>query len=594
MVPENLVLLPVVPGIAEYSARVREEILKRAGSDFIIAVDLPKGYEKMVIDAVKDLPEVSIILDELGRGIPIIPTSGQIEAVRSFLEHGLDLMFIAPNFPVIGNVDDYRYFASLCTEHGIRNVLEDPEKFGIQPGDIIGSWNDMMRREPPELRFCHAAGEPLSLQIPPYLPGSVSAYRTTRLRFMAQQVDQLLSDGHVVLLVHDWRDRSGIIHHLGEEGAAGDFGAGLSTWCLKICEEDIPLLTPEIPYIMYLYEVYRDSGVDREDWIRSIYCGTDYPLPVSAARRVYRYSRALAVTDGEAYPDLYNLVAAAKYAFNDSYACKVYDLARSYPPARNTSPDARIGQTIGFDQREISSSRCLALLPPLLAVEIPSINERITRDRRRTKWYSRWTRTDESYQAERDFIAYLGTRYTALSPSDEDFTAHEYRCGLCEGFDIRETVRNRATGVPYVREKALVNTAAYVLDYRGVNRKTEGTRFPDPIFLDKYYAWIGLTQSSRYHYDSGVMVGFSNLGFSPTLIFTNLDSSKPLMSSVGIALKYAKNVFVFTDVPQEIVCRQRDLSRLKILSFGTIPRHVSEKMRSFDIIGYRHDDRPGD
>jgi hypothetical protein len=594
MVPEHLISLPVVPGIAEYSARVREEILSRAGSDFIIAVDLPQGYEKLVMDAAKSLPEISMILDELGRGIPVIPTSGQIEAVRSYLEHGLDLRFIAPGFPVIGNIDDYRYFASLCTEHGIRKVLEDPDKFGIQPGDIIGSWKDMMRRDTPELRFRHVAGEPLSLQIPPYLPDSVSAYRKTRLRFMAREVDQLLSGGHDVLLVHDWRDSSGIIHHLGEEGAAGDFGAGPSTRCLKICEEDVPLLTPEIPYIMYLYEVFRDSGVDREDWIRSICCGTGYPLPASAAKRVLRYCRALAVTDGEAYPDMYNLVAAAKYAFNDLYAFGVYDLARSYPPARNTSPDARIGRTIGFDHREIESSRSLVLIPPLLAVEIPPINERIVRDRRRTRWYSRWTRSDDSYHAEREFIAYVGTRYTALGQSDEDFTAHEYRCGLCEGFDIRETIRNRATGMPYVREKALVNTAAYVLDYRPVNGQLGGERFFSHVFLDKYYAWIGFACSRGYHYDAGIMVGFSGLGFSPTLIFDRLDRSNPLASSVGTALKYAKNVFVFTDAPQEIVCRQRDLSRLKVLPFGTLPRHVSEKMMSFDIVGYRHDDRPGD
>ncbi len=104
--PERIFPLHYVPGIAEYASQVRDEIRKRAGSDFLIAVDLPAGYEAMVIDAVQKLPEVSIIVDEIGKGIPVIPTSPPVEAVRSYQEQGLDLGFIAPSLPVVGNSDE--------------------------------------------------------------------------------------------------------------------------------------------------------------------------------------------------------------------------------------------------------------------------------------------------------------------------------------------------------------------------------------------------------------------------------------------------------------------------------------------------------
>ena len=136
----KLCIIPYIPGYAEYAARVRDEILKRKGSDFIIAVDLPRGLESQVIEATKKLPEASVIVDRLNRGIPILPTSAPIEAVRSYLEYGTDLQFIDTSLPVIGNMDDYQLFANSCILHGIEEVLQKPEQFGIPEKDITKSW----------------------------------------------------------------------------------------------------------------------------------------------------------------------------------------------------------------------------------------------------------------------------------------------------------------------------------------------------------------------------------------------------------------------------------------------------------------------
>jgi hypothetical protein len=130
---EKLHILPYVPGIAEYAAQVRKEILERKDSDFILAIDLPHGLENEVMTAVKTLPKVSVIVDKLLRGIPIIPTSAPIEAVRSFQDSGIEMQFIDTSLPVTGNLDDYRYFTDQCRLSGVETVLKNAEYYGISP-----------------------------------------------------------------------------------------------------------------------------------------------------------------------------------------------------------------------------------------------------------------------------------------------------------------------------------------------------------------------------------------------------------------------------------------------------------------------------
>jgi len=128
---KNLHVIPYIPGIAEYAALVREELNKRKDSDFLIAVDLPHGLESQVVTATKSLPQVSVIVDQLFRGIPIIPTSAPIEAVRSFGETGTDVRFIDTTLPVTGNLDDYRYFIDQCRLSGVGEVIKNAKSHGI-------------------------------------------------------------------------------------------------------------------------------------------------------------------------------------------------------------------------------------------------------------------------------------------------------------------------------------------------------------------------------------------------------------------------------------------------------------------------------
>ena len=91
----KLITFPYVKGVAEYALRIQEKIIDLEGEDFILAVDLPDGLEKEIKNAIKKLPRISLIVDEMGRAIPIIPTDAAIEAVRSSQELGFKIRFLS-------------------------------------------------------------------------------------------------------------------------------------------------------------------------------------------------------------------------------------------------------------------------------------------------------------------------------------------------------------------------------------------------------------------------------------------------------------------------------------------------------------------
>jgi hypothetical protein len=90
------------------------------------------------------------------------------------------------------------------------------------------------------------------------------------------------------------------------------------------------------------------------------------------------------------------------------------------------------------------------------------------------------------------------------------------------------------------------------------------------------------------------MTAFGKLDLSPTRIFTKIDSSSPLASSVVVALKYTKNLFVFTDSPEEVKVPVGTQGRVKVYPCDIIPPSIYNLMSEFDITGPRYDDRPGD
>jgi len=609
---DNLQIIPYIPTIAEYAAQVREEILRRKGDDFIIAVDLPAGLEARVLEATRRLPEASVVIDPLMRGIPIIPTSAPIEAVRSYLEYGIECRFIDASLPVLGNREDYQHFIQLSRLFGIEKILSDPEAYGVNIEDLFKARIDDALKEQQGFPFFHLPGVTESFGYPEYDPDKATTYLQTRLQCMARHLQELLDTEMDVLFVCSGSLYHGVLHYLEEDLPAIDDSYIVPTRICSVNEADIYQITREIPFLMYLYDLYRDTPVERERWIQSLYCGTEMEnLPADIVDSAIDCAHKLALTDRQIFPDMYNLVAAAKYTGGDDFAMEVFARAQSYPPNHTTEGECIIQPILDYNFTNLANSRSLTLRSSLFntSSRITSLHERLI-PRKNFRGYVRWTRTPESIQAELEFMRYMTRKYVALEPSKEEYTVEEFSCGFGEGFDVKETLRNGMGDRLFVRSATLENAACYVIDYRepqssagtrivhtavSIRVLEGGTRpFIDTIFLDRNYPWVGVTRCTGRHYDSTVMVAFNRLDCPPTQIFNGLMARQPLTSAVQLATRYAKYAFIFTDNPQELEDVPIDPGRAKILPRGAIPAAVLRKMAQFDIVSCRYDDRRGD
>ena len=499
-IPRNLTLLPYVPDLAEYAVQVRSEITRRQKSDFIIAVDLPRGLENQVLAASKCLPEVSIVLDELNRAIPILPTSAPIEAVRSFQEYGFDLNFIDASLPVTGSTAEYQAFIRLCQQFGAANVVRNPDLYGLPAKEIFSSWLSTWVDQKVTPVYAHSPVITGSACIPGYHPDEASPYFRTRLQCMSGNVRKLLDEGTEVLLVCAQNHVAGILHYLGQDLPDIDDSFHVPARRCSIKQDDVLGITLEVPYFMYLYNLYRDEVLNREQWIREMYAdateGKSFPDKV---RSILKYAYNLALADSDIFPDFYNLVASAKFVVDDDYAIKVHDKARSYPPNEDTISDFRVKKMYDYNFIPLGNQRSLTLKSKILDP-----------DKRRNDWvrgsesspkkgsYTRFTRTDESLQNEREFMKYMTTRFTAYQPSKENCDPHRFACGLSEGIDIRETLRQGYPRKLYIREPVREMCACYIMDYRDEQEiaSQEDLWYYGAFFFDKNYEWIGIGDHS--------------------------------------------------------------------------------------------------
>ena len=613
--PPNLHIIPYRQGIAEYAALVRKEIHERKDTDVVLAVDLPHGLEKEVMAAVKALPRASIVVDQLFRGIPVIPTSAPIEAVRSFQETGVDLKFIDTSLPVTGNLDDYRYFIDQCRLSGVTTVIKNAEYYGISPDDLLKSWIDTLQSGESDNGFCHLPERAAEICAAPFSDTCISPYLRTRLQYMALQLDKILENGTEVVLVCSLSHVAGIRHFLNTPHDPVDDSYIVPARVCAVGEEDILQISDEIPYFMYLYELYRDTPVDREKWITNAYCGTGGRMNTpDTLMRLHRYAYNLALTDKEIYPDIYNLVASAKYCATDDYAYEVYRLLKSYPPQKNIKSECSLLKIVDYNFQPLQSTRYLSLRVTVFneSPKVRRIRERLKRTS--SFGYYRFTRSPQSLQDEREFMHYMTSRFVALRPSEENYLVHEFVSGFCDGLDIRETIRNKPFNRICVREQAGENRACYVLDYRGVAPDVQGNvpdeeknvlsfmKAPDTqarfcssrIFLDKNYPWVGFAAAYKNHYRCGVMVTFCGQSIDPVPLMDELIQSRPLQSAVQIGIRHAKQVFVFTDSPGEIEGTFPNERGIRVLPTGALPAPVFTKMHEFDIVCNRYDNRRGD
>ncbi|MEN6516636.1 MAG: hypothetical protein ABFC38_00410 [Methanospirillum sp.] len=628
-VPEHPLVtpLPYYPGLAEYAAIVRNEIVRRRDRSFAIAVDLPHGLEKPVLEAVKELPVPSLIIDQLSRGIAVLPSSAPIEAVRSYLEFGFELRFIDASLPVTGSMFDYQTFIQACRRFGIKTVLGDPLSYGVHPEELFHSYTATDERPTYLGVFAHNPDVYLRREAAPYDQAAVSPYLRTRLAYMAEKVRELEGAGVEILLVCDARYMDGILHHLTHESDPVDDTYVVPTRTIRLHEVDVHKVSEEVPFFAYLYELYRDSTINRRTWIQQLVreaSGLDdacNPLCDTIA-----YAEKVALMQGDSVPDLAHLAVAAKMICGDEFTLSLVAKALTYPPAEESLPAdctrslwVFMGRVSPLGMRPGNLDSSLRVLDfnfmPVRGFQLTArgwrevlgggrgrgnLEQQLITGNKRNGWYSRWKRMPESYKSEREFTNYVLGRFPADSVSDEDWYPVEYSASLELGLDLRECLRYSHLDRIYVKRPDAVGNACYIFDYRGYRAQrssavpVETGRSLSHFFLDRYFDWAGLGVYTPMHYDSVVMAMFTRLTVPVTDIFTTIDDGNPLASTVSLGLEHCDQVIVFTDRPEEMGASVLKTGRVVRRPLRAIPAPVLNKMAAFDISHYRFDSTRGD
>lgn len=608
----NLTIIPYIADYVEFAARTREEILQRKGSDFIVAVDLPQGLEDQILKAVQCLPETSLLIDALRRTILITPTSAPIEAIRSFLEYGYEMHCIDASLPVTGNVSEYEYFIQMCKLHGPDKVINQPGQFGISKDDIFHVWaGTVLGNISGTPAFFSLPQRSTPQDCPPFDMALHSRYQITRLQCMAMHLKKLLDRGLEIVFVCSYENVNGILSFLSSELPSFDDSYHLPVKMCRVPETMLYTISREIPFLMYTYELYRDTPFEREKWIRHLFtenCGSVSSQQITGA---IEYAFRLALADYQVFPDLYNVTAAAKYFMDDSSALKVYEKAISYPPSRNLTSNCTFKSIVDYNFNPFSETRVLTLKSSVVNKPTKLINSRSKKRWSSSSKYDRFTRSNRSLKAELDIMKYVTSLFKSVKISEHETMPVPFTCGLQNGIDYRQTIRHHHLGRVFVKQPVPENNSCYIFDFRSKEERikpieidsgpfhflittAEFDGIPTNIFFDKNYPWIGTALHAGYHYTPKVMVAFMNLPFSPTKIFDRISYSNPLASSVHLGMEYAKQVFVFSDYAEELHNIHYPRDRLKIFPLDVLPKTILDKMRTFDITGYRYNDRPGD
>jgi len=564
----NLTIIPYHGEKAEYAWQVRKVVSGLRSEDLVIAVDLPEGYEERVLRAVKDLPRVSLLIDPLKRGIPIIPTHPGVEAVRSFLEWGLDLIFVDTSLPLCGTPEEVDHFLESVRTHGIDAVIEKAENFGIDINRIIG----LTGPSAPDIKVPPFSDSPtISAAVPSLEIYKVSAaYLDARHRYMASRLLGPLREGRPVVFVCHAMHEAGVRAYLEQGVVVPATSVFIPTNRCRVRESDIPLITTEIPFCMYLYELYRNLEPDRRAWIERICTEATEKDSVATIETLIRYAENLALSDGLGSPDLYTLICASAACAPPEYTLRFLNVARSYPPADRQSNCVIVPHyDPNFQPQGAGRS-----------VELARTLERVRRQAairskpQRSSSATTFDRTADSLRHERDFIRYLTSRYLSLQPSGERAPA-PFTSGIRDGIDIRQTLRNHWSGEIYVQEEEMTNDAGYVFYFGGTPNWQ--------VYFDKQHSMVGTARRDGNTFTMVSLVAFTR-ELPARTIMNEIRVWEPLQSAIEVALRYCQHVFLFSERRPDPATPAHAGGRVQWIPLASLPNTIQQKIQVYHVV----------
>ncbi len=418
-----LYITPVIPYCVE-SAALTLKAIKEVEPDCIVT-DLPSPLRDELIRAAGRLPDPTVIKFDHSY-MMCEATDPAFEALRSGLEHGLDLHLINPS--------------TLW-----RQISPLPDPYAIYRIGAAEFWHAFEKR-----RFS------------PPLPRQYLQEMARRLKELTLRYDRILYASHfgwyqeiMQLMEQDH------FPHL-EEKPVREVILGALT------EEAAREVPSEPGWMVERYEIWRQEALqhpnlslpDRQRWIYHLYKQAakvweetmSTPFPTSQMTPLMKFVRNWSLQTDHLLPDLYKIITAAKGCVEDSYALAVWKLATDYPhlrnvdnlPTWNLTPEEVWGdkKTMRFQLKERSKKS--------------QIFSR--KDKSRSSF--RFTPPNPfaicSYQPEdksvENFAEFLKKKGTQIL-TEEGARIIPFSGSLEDGIDVRETIRHFAEKKLYVKTR---------------------------------------------------------------------------------------------------------------------------------------------
>jgi hypothetical protein len=429
--------LPVVPGRLEFAIEVRRGILRDRPQ--VVALELPITLQQHYVRAVARLPEMSVIFypdetvarenAERAIYVPVEPADPFVEAIRTALETGADVVFADPDSGERPHLKD-----AYPDPYSIRHIGYEKyvEAYRVYPQER----SDEIARHAGGIAWKLQGCDPLARVLVVVSLNLLDPVLDAMDEPQAQPMSRLRREGVRVLNPHP---------------------------------DSLAEITIEYPYLQYRYEQFRgllaDANlIDRRHAQLALYRDAEKSYEVNTGERVAhwqrrllaRYARNLALADHALMPGIFDLTVAARSIVDDNYGWEVWETAGRYPPQKTASDLETVqisGEEVWLDTKRIRLRR-----------RLPSVKRRLRpvglKPRKKEKVPGEWaTQLDGnsicSYPPEdlviEDYGRFLKKKGKGIL-SEERARTEPFTTSLLDGIDLRETIRNWHEGKIYVRQ----------------------------------------------------------------------------------------------------------------------------------------------
>lgn len=432
--PGHLSWIPVAPGRVEFALEVRKRLL--AMQPRVVAVELPVTLGEVLLQAVRRLPEISVVVHEdalhPGSGVylPVEPADPFIEAVRTGLELGAEIVFLEPDVSERPHLEE-----------------DYPDSYAIARTSYqsyVDAWVAGSRQKPaPPLMRRLAEGIAWKLQgsnpeLSTAVVLSLALYQPV-LDALAQPCEEPVDDLR----------REGL--HL----------ANAHPDCLAEILQEIPFL--QARYEEARWDVLGDMALDRlkvhyqlVKEAEAVYTReTGETVHAWQRRLLARFTRNLALVSHRLCPTLFDLAAGARSTVDDDFAYWLWESANryeaqretEYPPTLNLSASDVYLHTRRMKLRRRQRSNKQRFQATGL--------KRRPKEKHKGEWAQQLNGNSIcSYPPEdlviEDYGKFLKSKAISIL-SEERTRVEPFTTSILDGIDIRETIRNWYKSQIYVK-----------------------------------------------------------------------------------------------------------------------------------------------